>query len=185
MEVLFIKILMLTCYGIIASAAIHETKGLKDVLELKNFFIVELHEIENRFEENFEALRDEMMQNNKMLRKTVDELNTKLESERREKSDAIQQLEKQFSEKDTKLMVKLKDLKNQLLKERNDRNREVGRLKAVIVESMPKRKTDSNIPKEKGDSDLTTESNRVEDTKTQNIYMQNKEETRTGNIIFS
>ena len=176
---------MLTCYGIIASAAIHETKGLKDVLELKNFFIVELHEIENRYEEKLEALRDEMMQNNKMLRKTVDKLNTKLESERREKSDAIQQLEKQFLEKYIKLTVEIKNLKNQLMKERNDRNREVGRLKAVIIESMPKRKTDLNMPKEKGNSDLMTESNRVEDTETQDIYMQNKEETGTGNIIFS
>ena len=194
MEVLSLRTLfMLTGYGAIASTAIHETKSSQEVAELKKLFFDELHEIENRYEDKLEALRGEMVLNNIMLRKTVDELNTKLESERREKSDAMQQLEKKISEKETKLMVEIKDLKNQLITDHNDRNREVDRLKAVILESMPAPKTDLNTPKEKdgivSKGSLTKGSNWVEDAAKRgtkrDMHELNKEATGIGNSIIS
>ena len=57
----------------------------------------------------------------------------KLETERKEKSDAIYQLQKDFSEKETQLTTEIKELKHQLITERNKVDR--------LEESMSERKT--------------------------------------------
>ena len=151
MEVLLIRLLhALAFIATTANAAFFEPTELLEVSELKNFFFDKIHEIENRYEEKLETLRDEMLHNNVMLRNSVDELKAKLESERREKSATIKQIEKNFLKKETQLTTEIKDLKNQLTTERNYRNREVGLLKAMIVESMTERETDLNMTKEKG-----------------------------------
>ena len=173
------KLFMLMCIGTIASTAIPKTKASNEVTEWKNFFIDKIHEIENQYEDKLEALRVEMMHNNEILLKSVEELNVKLENERK-KSDAIQQLQKDFLEKETQLTTEIKDLKNQLI----TYSSEVDHLK----ESMSERKMDMIMPKEKGDivSDaFTTKSNPVEDGATSGGYMQNKEATRAGSSIIN
>ena len=126
MEDLSIGILfMLTCIGAFAGTATH-AKISKELSELDELFIDKIHEIENPYEERLETLRNELMQDNEMLRKSVDELNTKLEIESREKSDAIQLIEKDFSEKETKLTKEIKDLKGQLMLEHSKGDRKTG-----------------------------------------------------------
>ena len=117
---------MFTCFSAFASTAMHNAKPVKGLSELDKMFIDKIHEIGNRYEERLETLRNELMQDNEILRKSVDELNTKLEIESREKSDAIQLIEKYFSDKETKLTEEIKDLKDQLMLERSIGNRETG-----------------------------------------------------------
>ena len=151
MDVFFLRLLPAVAFiATTANAAFFEPTELLEVSELKNFFIDKIHEIENRYEEKLETLRDEMLHNNVMLRNSVDELKAKLESERREKSATIKQIEKDFLEKETQLTTEIEDLKNQLTTERSYRNREVGLLKTMIVESMTERETDLHMRKEKG-----------------------------------
>ena len=162
MEALFIRILfMLMCIRTIASTAILETKALKEVSELKKFFIDKIHEIENRYEEKLEALQDEMTKNNEKLLKSIDELNVKLENELKEKSDAIRQLKKDFLEKETQLTTEIKE--------------------------MSERKTGLDIPKGKGDTvsgASTTKSNQDEDETRNDEHMQDKEATGAGSSII-
>ena len=152
MEVLTIRLLFILTwlYGALARAEMPETNGSQHVSELMDFLTDKIHEIENRYEEKLEALRDEMMRKNEMLQKSVDELNTELQSERREKSNAIQQLREDFVEKETELTVEVKNLKTQLMTECNDRDRAVDLLKAMLIESMPAVEADLNGMKEKG-----------------------------------
>ena len=127
MEDLSIGILfILTCFGAFASTATHDAKTSKELSELDKLFIDKIHEIEKRYDESLETLRNELMQDNEILRKSVDELNTKLEIERKESSYAIQQLEKDFSEKETKLTKGINGFTDHLVRERSIGDRKTG-----------------------------------------------------------
>ena len=183
MEALFIRILfMLLGIRTIVSTAILETKALKEVSELKKFFIDKIHEIKNRYEEKLEALQDETTRNNEKSLKSIDELNVKLENELKEKSDAIRQLKKDFLEKETQLTTEIKDLKNQLLTERNEKESK------DLKESMSERKTGLDIPKGKGDTvsgASTTKINQDEDETRNDEHVQDKEATGAGSSIIN
>ena len=124
---------MFTCFSAFASTAMHNAKQVNGLAELDEMFIDKIHEIEHRYEERLETLRNELMHDNEMLRKSVDELHTKLEIESREKSDAIQLIEKDFSEKETKLTKEIKDLKGQLMLEHSIGDRKTGDKSSLFI----------------------------------------------------
>ena len=140
--------LIFMCCGAIANTAIPETRDVEEPSEARKLFIEEIHMLENRHEEKLKYLRNEMMQTNKRLQKSVDLLGNKLDEERRRNFDAIKQLRNDFIEKETKLTLEINALKDQLMKERNVRNQEVGRLNAMVSESMAERKMDFKIKEE-------------------------------------
>ena len=96
--------------------------------------------LENRHEEIRKNLRNEIMQTNKRLQKSVEELSNKLDEERRRNFDASQHLRNDFIEKETKLTLEINTLKDQLLTERSVRNQEVEHLNAMVSESMAGKK---------------------------------------------
>ena len=163
MEVELIKLsLILMGCGAIANTVIPETKDVEETSEIRKLFIEEIHMIENRYEEKLENLRNEMMmQNNKMLQKSVDELSNKLDEERVRNFDAIQQLRNDFIEKETKLTLEINALKDQLMTERSVRNQEVEHLNAMVSESIAGRKMDFKIKEEAEIAPKGTKRNKV------------------------
>ena len=146
MEVALTKLsLILLCFGAIANTTILDTKDVEEPSELRKLFIEEIHLIQTRYEEKLENLRNDMMQKNKMLQKSVDELSITLDKERMRKYEIIQQLRNEFIEKETKLTLEINDLKDQLMTDRNVRSQEVERLNVMVSEPMAERKMDFKI----------------------------------------
>ena len=186
MEVRYIMLIfILTCYRSIVNAAIPPAMESEDVAYLKTLFSNEIHDVEERFV----AFKNEMMQENEMLRKSVDELNTKLDKERSERAGAINQLEKKLSEKETELSLEIKDLKRQLISERNERNRKAELLKATTLASLPTHQKDVfNSSKEKDSAiskgSLPEQGKWIENTGKYDMRAKDKEATGTGNWLF-
>ena len=153
MKVELILSLFFMCYGAIANTAIPETK--------EKLFIEEIHMLENRHEEKLKNLQNVMMQTNKRLQESVDELSNKLDEERVRNFDAIQQLRNDFIEKGTKLTLEINALKDQLLTERSVRNQEVEHLNAMVSESIAGRKMDFKIKEEAEIAPKGTKRNKV------------------------
>ena len=185
MEVRYIGLIfILTCYGTIANATIPHAMGSEDVGYLSTLFLNKILDVEERFV----SFKNEMMQENEILRKSVDELNTKLDKERLERDEAIQQLKRDFSEKETELRLEIKDLKRQLISERDRRNREAEPLKATTDKSLPMQQMGLNASKEKDSTiskgSLPEKGKRIEHTRQHDLHAQNKA-TGTGNHIDS
>ena len=185
MEVRCIRLIsILLFYGAIAHAGMTQAMPSEGVADLKTLF----HNKIRGVEESFAAFQNEMMQENAMLRKSVDELNTKLDKERLERADAIKQLERQFSEKETELKLEIEDLKSQLMSERDGRNREPELLSAKTAESLPIPQRGLNAPKEDDNTisrgSLPEKGKRVKQTRKHDMHAKNKVTSAGNRLCF-